>query len=95
MYMYPVCTKSKSLVKNLVVNCMILFHFRGVVQLFNAVRKQQKDIDEKLSQVGSSIRKREKVMKSVSKGAFLDMLKGTNANVSIEAENEVKTVNHV
>ena len=31
-------------------------------------------------------------MKSVSKGAFLDMLKGTNANVSIEAENEVKTV---
>ena len=60
--------------------------------MFNAVRKQQKDIDEKLNQVGSSIRKREKVMKSVSKGAFLDMLKGTNANVSNETENEDKTV---
>ena len=63
------------------------------MQLFNAVKKQQKDIDEKLNQVGSSIRKREKVMKSVSKGAFLDMLKGTNANVSAEdPEKESRTV---
>ena len=60
-----------------------------MVQLFNAVRKQQKDIDEKLNEVGSSIAKREKVMKSVSKGAFLDMLKGTKSNVSADpSENE-------
>jgi len=33
---------------------------RGVVQLFNAVKEQQKDIKSKLDEVGGSVRKREK-----------------------------------
>ena len=48
------------------------------------LEKQQKEIDEKLNETGPSIRKREKVMKSISKGAFLDMLKGTSPNVSVD-----------
>ncbi|XP_064600541.1 RRP15-like protein [Liolophura sinensis] len=55
---------------------------RGVVQLFNAVKKQQKSVEEKLSAVGSSERKRSKVLESVTKGAFLDLLRGTRVNVS-------------
>lgn len=56
--------------------------YRGVVQLFNAVRKQQKDVEDQLTEAGSSIRKKDKIMKSVTKGAFLDLLKGTKVNVS-------------
>ena len=52
---------------------------RGVVQLFNAVRKQQKTREEKLKEVGGSQRKRAKVEASLTKGDFLDMLKGTPA----------------
>ncbi|XP_013411480.1 RRP15-like protein isoform X1 [Lingula anatina] len=53
---------------------------RGVVQLFNAVRKQQKDLEDKLKEAGSTEGKREKVMKSVTPGAFLDVLKGTESS---------------
>ena len=64
---------------------------RGVVQLFNAVKKQQKMIEDKLKEVGSSERKRDQVMKSVTKGAFLDMLKGSNtSNVSAEPTKEIE-----
>ncbi|XP_014676211.1 PREDICTED: RRP15-like protein [Priapulus caudatus] len=49
---------------------------RGVVQLFNAVRQQQKRIEDEMKVAGSSIRKQDKVMKSLTKGRFLDMLKG-------------------
>lgn len=52
------------------------------MQLFNAVRKQQKSVEEKLSAAGSSERKRSKVLESVTKGAFLDLLRGTKVNVS-------------
>ncbi|KAH6932056.1 hypothetical protein HPB50_002723 [Hyalomma asiaticum] len=48
---------------------------RGVVQLFNAVKTHQKEVDEKLRAAGQSETKRDKVLKSFSKGAFLDMLK--------------------
>ncbi|XP_078000975.1 RRP15-like protein [Glandiceps talaboti] len=54
---------------------------RGVVQLFNAVKKQQKTLDKKLQQVGPSERKRGKVMASMTKGDFVDLLKGTSVNV--------------
>ncbi|XP_002732980.1 RRP15-like protein [Saccoglossus kowalevskii] len=54
---------------------------RGVVQLFNAVKKQQKTLDTKLKEVGSSERKRTKVLESMTKGDFVDLLKGTAANV--------------
>ncbi len=51
------------------------------MQLFNAVRKQQKSLEEKLKEVGSSELKRDKVLKSVSKGDFLDILKQTTPNI--------------
>lgn len=51
------------------------------MQLFNAVKKQQKVIEDKLKEVGSSEFKREKVMKSVNKGQFLDMLKSKSSNI--------------
>ncbi|KAM7310319.1 RRP15-like protein [Ixodes scapularis] len=48
---------------------------KGVVQLFNAVKKHQKEVEEKLRAAGESETRRDKVMKTLSKGAFLDMLK--------------------
>ncbi|KAL5008806.1 hypothetical protein ScPMuIL_014387 [Solemya velum] len=56
---------------------------RGVVQLFNAVRQQQKILDDKLSEV-SSERRKEKVVESMTKRKFMDILKGTPVNVSTE-----------
>ncbi|KAI4896602.1 hypothetical protein NFI96_032169 [Prochilodus magdalenae] len=50
---------------------------RGVVQLFNAVRKHQQDVDEKMKEVGGSERKKAKVLSSVSKKDFIDILRGT------------------
>ena len=49
------------------------------MQLFNAVKNQQKVIEEKLKDAGKSTVKKERAMKSVTKGAFLDMLKGSSA----------------
>jgi len=49
--------------------------YRGVVQLFNAVRKQQTLLEGKLSEAGPSERRREKAVQSLTKGRFLDMLK--------------------
>ncbi|XP_029449044.1 RRP15-like protein [Rhinatrema bivittatum] len=49
---------------------------RGVVQLFNAVRKHQSNIDEKIKEVGTSERKRTKLMSSVSKRDFISVLRG-------------------
>ncbi|EDV29328.1 RRP15-like protein [Trichoplax sp. H2] len=48
---------------------------KGVVQLFNAVRKQQKIIEKNLASTGSLESKKDKVRSSLSKGEFLDMLK--------------------
>ena len=53
--------------------------FRGVVQLFNAVRRQQKLVEDKLSEVGPSERKQAKVMEKLSKSDFLDILKGSES----------------
>ncbi|XP_053315571.1 RRP15-like protein [Spea bombifrons] len=49
---------------------------RGVVQLFNAVRTHQGNINEKIKDVGGSERKRSKLMSSVSKKDFIDVLRG-------------------
>lgn len=62
---------------------------RGVVQLFNAVREQQKFIEKKVEEVGPSVTKREKVMKSIDKKAFLDVLRGC-AEPSKNSEPEIK-----
>ncbi|XP_072317487.1 RRP15-like protein [Eucyclogobius newberryi] len=51
---------------------------RGVVQLFNAVKKHQKSIDEKVKEVGGSERKKAKILSSVSKKDFIDVLRGTD-----------------
>ncbi|KAM9353156.1 RRP15-like protein [Symphorus nematophorus] len=50
---------------------------RGVVQLFNAVRKHQKTIDNKVKEVGGSDRKKAKILSSVSKKDFIDVLRRT------------------
>lgn len=49
---------------------------RGVVQLFNAVREQQKDMKSQLRQAGGSFRKQEKVLKTINKASFINMLSG-------------------
>ena len=56
--------------------------FRGVVQLFNAVREQQKDMKSQLRQAGGSFRKQEKVYKSLDKGSFVEMLTGKKMSKS-------------
>ncbi|KAL3874277.1 hypothetical protein ACJMK2_037316 [Sinanodonta woodiana] len=61
---------------------------RGVVQLFNAVQKQQKILDEKMANVGPSERKKSKVFEGMTHGKFMDLLKGTNVEAS---ENTNKT----
>ncbi|KAM9488239.1 RRP15-like protein [Clarias gariepinus] len=48
---------------------------RGVVQLFNAVRQHQKNVDERMKEVGGSERKKAKVLSSISKKDFIDVLR--------------------
>ncbi|XP_043780162.1 RRP15-like protein [Cervus elaphus] len=55
---------------------------RGVVQLFNAVQKHQKNVDEKVKEAGGSIRKRAKLISSVSKKDFINVLRGMDGNAS-------------
>ncbi|XP_050406439.1 RRP15-like protein [Patella vulgata] len=64
---------------------------RGIVQLFNAVRKQQKLLDDQLVEAGSSERRKDKVVESMTKGKFLDILKGT-ASKSEDSKN-TKNIN--
>lgn len=47
---------------------------KGVVQLFNVVRTQQKDVNVKLDKAGPLDVKKDKVLKSVDKRVFLDVL---------------------
>ncbi|XP_055465251.1 RRP15-like protein [Psammomys obesus] len=56
---------------------------RGVVQLFNAVQKHQRNVGEKVKEAGGSIRKQAKLMSTVSKKDFISVLRGmdgTNEN---------------
>ncbi|KAK2815405.1 hypothetical protein Q5P01_025872 [Channa striata] len=48
---------------------------RGVVQLFNAVRKHQKTMEDKVKEAGGSERKKAKILSSVSKKDFIDVLR--------------------
>jgi len=56
---------------------------RGVVQLFNAVREQQKNVRQKLKEAGNS-RQREKVLKNLDKKGFLAVLDGKRPNAGDE-----------
>ncbi|XP_058057497.1 RRP15-like protein [Anopheles bellator] len=47
---------------------------KGTVQLFNAVRNQQKDVNQKLEEAGKLEYKRDKVLKSLNKKEFLNAL---------------------
>uniref|UniRef100_A0A1B6GP94 RRP15-like protein n=1 Tax=Cuerna arida TaxID=1464854 RepID=A0A1B6GP94_9HEMI len=49
---------------------------RGVVQLFNAVREHQKTLEKNLEEAGPIEHKKDKVLKSLDKRAFLDVLMG-------------------
>ncbi|XP_062394214.1 RRP15-like protein [Sardina pilchardus] len=62
---------------------------RGVVQLFNAVRKHQKDVDEKVKEAGGSERKKSKILATVSKRDFINVLRGTEG--AAESAKAVKT----
>lgn len=55
--------------------CCLFACRRGVVQLFNAVRTHQKKMEEEVKKAGSSERKRAKLMSSVSKRDFIDVLR--------------------
>ncbi|XP_006613396.1 RRP15-like protein [Apis dorsata] len=61
---------------------------KGVVQLFNAVKQQQGEINKKLSEAGPLERKREQVLRSIDKTKFLDVLMGGSKSISID--NDVK-----
>ncbi|XP_044746989.1 RRP15-like protein [Coccinella septempunctata] len=64
---------------------------RGVVQLFNAVRAQQKDINKKLDEAGPLEVRKEKVMKSIDKNTFLDALMGKRSeNVDEVLEKDIE-----
>lgn len=55
---------------------------RGVVQLFNAVQKHQKNVDEKVKEAGSSVRKRAKLISTVSKRDFISVLRGLDGSAN-------------
>ncbi|XP_069464682.1 RRP15-like protein [Ambystoma mexicanum] len=59
---------------------------RGVVQLFNAVRKHQSNIDEKVKQAGRSESKRAKLISSVSKRDFINVLRGKEQSKALQSE---------
>ncbi|XP_037674429.1 LOW QUALITY PROTEIN: RRP15-like protein [Choloepus didactylus] len=55
---------------------------RGVVQLFDAVQKHQKNVDEKVKESGSSMRKRAKLISTVSKKDFISVLRGQDGSTN-------------
>jgi len=48
--------------------------YRGVVQLFNLVKQQQRTVEKKLKNVGPSILKQDKVLESLDKKSFIDSI---------------------
>ena len=62
---------------------------RGVVQLFNAVREQQKSVRQKLKEAGSS-RKREKVLENLDKDGFLAVLDGKKPKIGPSVAKKAK-----
>ena len=52
-----------------------LYIASGVVQLFNAVRKQQTEVQSQLKEAGGSLRKTERALQAVSKQSFMERLR--------------------
>ncbi|KAJ6635151.1 RRP15-like protein [Pseudolycoriella hygida] len=63
---------------------------KGVVQLFNAVRVQQKDLTKKLDEVGPLDHRKDAVLNNINKKKFLDVLMGGNRAKSELVDNPVK-----
>ncbi|XP_011193448.2 RRP15-like protein [Zeugodacus cucurbitae] len=63
---------------------------RGVVQLFNAVRIQQKDIQQQLDAAGPLDSRKDAVLNNISKRKFLDVLMSGNRAKSEAVDNAVK-----
>lgn len=63
---------------------------KGVVQLFNAVRAQQKDLHRKLEDVGQLDHKRDAVLNNINKKKFLDVLMGGSRAKSEMVDNPIK-----
>ncbi|XP_032387886.1 RRP15-like protein isoform X1 [Etheostoma spectabile] len=61
---------------------------RGVVQLFNAVRKHQKTVNNKVKEFGGSERKKAKFLSSVSKKDFIDVLRRTEEGSRVTGRTE-------
>lgn len=63
---------------------------KGVVQLFNAVRSQQRDLVTRLEKAGPLDHKRDEVLNNIDKKQFLDMLMGGKRAKSENIDNPVK-----
>lgn len=63
---------------------------RGVVQLFNAVRTQQRELVDQLEKAGPLDHKRDEVLNNINKRNFLDMLMGSKGAKSENVNNPVK-----
>lgn len=66
---------------------------KGVVQLFNAVRTQQRDLVERLEKAGPLDHKRDEVLNNINKRQFLDMLMGGKRAKSENVDNPIKDEN--
>ncbi|XP_075982878.1 RRP15-like protein [Anticarsia gemmatalis] len=62
---------------------------KGVVQLFNAVRNQQKTLEKEIDRNDLSEHKKEKILKKFDKRAFLDTLMGQSKSVVVDEEAKV------
>lgn len=63
---------------------------KGVVQLFNAVRTQQKDLKRKLDEVGPLDHRKDAVLNNINKKKFLDVLMGGSRAKSEMIDNPIK-----
>lgn len=63
--------------------------------MFNVVKEQQMEINRQLVEVGPLERKREQVMKSIDKRAFLDVLMGGSKSIPIDDPVDCKKVEKI
>ncbi|RVE62220.1 hypothetical protein OJAV_G00154960 [Oryzias javanicus] len=63
---------------------------RGVVQLFNAVKKHQKTVDQQVKEAGSSERKKAKILSSFSKKDFIGALRRAEEGGRVHGEGHAR-----
>uniref|UniRef100_A0A3B3C3F5 RRP15-like protein n=1 Tax=Oryzias melastigma TaxID=30732 RepID=A0A3B3C3F5_ORYME len=63
---------------------------RGVVQLFNAVKKHQKTLDQQVKEAGSSERKKAKILSSFSKKDFIGALRRADEGGRVHGEGHAR-----